>query len=75
LRISAAVVALISALVPALTVGAPAASADGQCRAGYYLYDTGIAGAWKQDRNLNGLVCDKVKPTSTGYRHWTVDDR
>jgi hypothetical protein len=75
MRCSADVVALISALVPALTVTAPTASADGLCRAGYYLYDTGIAGAWKQDRNLNGLVCDKVKPTSTGYRHWTVDDR
>ena len=75
MRFSAGVVALVSALAPALTVGAPAASADGQCRAGYYLYDTGVPGAWKQDRNLNGLVCDKVKPTSTGYRHWTVDDR
>ena len=75
MRLSAGVVALICALAPALTVVAPTASADGQCRAGYYLYDTGVPGSWKEDRNLNGLVCDRVKPTSTGYRHWTVDDR
>jgi len=75
MRCSATVVAVISALVPALTVGVPAASADGQCRSGYNLYDTGTPGAWKQDRNLNGLVCDKARQTSTGYRHWTVDDR
>ena len=75
MRISAATVALITALVPALTVTAPTASASGQCRPGYDLYDTGVAGAFKEDRNLNGLVCDRWKQTSTGFRHWYTDDR
>jgi hypothetical protein len=75
MRISACIVTLITALVPALTVGAPAASADGQCHKGYSIYDTGGPGLWKEDRNLNGLVCDKWKATSTGFRHWTTDDR
>ena len=75
MRISAAIVALITALVPALTVTAPTASASGQCRPGYELYDTGIPGAFKEDRNLNGLVCDRWKQTSTGFRHWYTDDR
>jgi hypothetical protein len=75
MRNAAAIVALITALVPALTVTAPTASAAGQCRPGSELYDTGIAGAFKEDRNLNGLVCDRWKQTSTGFRHWYTDDR
>jgi hypothetical protein len=75
MRIPAATIALITALVPALTVGAPTASADGQCRAGSELYDTGAPGAFREDRNLNGLVCDRWKATSTGFRHWYSDDR
>jgi hypothetical protein len=75
MKISAGIVALITALVPALTVGAPTAAADGQCRAGWDLYDTGVPGGFKEDRNLNGLVCNRYKPTSTGYRHWYTDDR
>jgi hypothetical protein len=75
MRISTGIVALICAVVPALTVTAATASADGQCRPGFNLYDTGVPGGFKEDRNLNGLVCDKTKPTSTGYRHWYTDDR
>jgi hypothetical protein len=56
-------------------VTAPTASADGQCRAGWDLYDTGVPGGFKEDRNLNGLVCNRYKQTSTGYRHWYTDDR
>jgi hypothetical protein len=52
----------------------PTASADTLCRPGYSLYDTGIPGAFKQDRNLNGLVCDKTRQTSDGYRHSYTDD-
>jgi hypothetical protein len=75
MRISIGIVTLITAVVPALTLGAPAASADGQCRAAYTLYDTGVPGAFKEDRNLNGLVCDRYKATATGFRHWYTDDR
>jgi hypothetical protein len=75
MRTSATIATLICALVPALTVGAPTASADGQCRAGWDLYDTGVPGGFKEDRNLNGLVCNRYKQTSTGYRHWYTDDR
>ena len=75
MRISTGIVALICALVPALTVTAATASADGQCRAGWDLYDTGVPGGFKEDRNLNGLVCNRYKTTSTGYRHWYTDDR
>ena len=75
MRIGTAVVTLISALALALTATAPMASADGQCRAGWDLYDTGVPGAFKEDRNLNGLVCHRYKATSTGYRHWYTDDR
>jgi hypothetical protein len=74
MRISAALITLIGALALPMSVVAPAASADGQCRAGYSLYDTGIPGAFKEDRNLNGLVCDRWKATSTGFRHWYTDD-
>ena len=74
MRISAALITLIGALALPMSVVAPQASADGQCRAGYSLYDTGTPGAWKEDRNLNGLVCDRFKATSTGYRHWYSDD-
>jgi len=34
-----------------------------------------VPGAFKEDRNLNGLVCNKTKSTSTGYRHCYTDDR
>jgi hypothetical protein len=75
MRISASIVTLVCALVAALTVTAPSASADGQCRADWTIYDTGVPGGFKEDRNLNGLVCSRYKQTSTGYRHWYTDDR
>ena len=75
MRITAAFAALLSALALSAAAFSPAASADGQCRAGYSLYDTGSPGVFPEDRNLNGLVCDKVKETRTGYRHWYTDDR
>lgn len=75
MRIATGLVALISALAIPLTTTAPTASADGQCRSGWSLYDTGIPGAFKEDHNLNGLVCNRYKQTSTGYRHWYTDDR
>ena len=75
MRFSAVFAALMSALTLSAVAFSPAASADGLCRAGYSLYDTGSPGAFPDDRNLNGLVCDKVKETRTGFRHWYTDDR
>ena len=74
MRTGLGILAVAGALVLPLGAVAPAASADGQCRSGYDLYDTGIPGSFKQDRNLNGLVCDKVRQTSDGYRHTYADD-
>ena len=74
MRTRLGILAVMSAAVLPLSATTPAASADGQCRPGYYLYDTGIPGSFKQDRNLNGLVCDKTRATSDGYRHSYTDD-
>jgi hypothetical protein len=74
MRTRLGILTVIGALALPLTVIAPSASADGQCRAGYSPYDTGIPGGFKQDRNLNGIVCDRWKQTSDGYRHWYTDD-
>lgn len=75
-RIATGLLALISALSISLTTIAPTASAEGSCRAGWSIYDTGIPGAFKEDHNLNGLVCSKTKEISPGYyRNWYSDDR
>jgi hypothetical protein len=76
MRIATGLVALLSVLAIPVTVITPAASAEGHCRDGWNLYDTGVPGGFKEDRNLNGLVCERYKQTSTGdYRHWYADDR
>jgi hypothetical protein len=74
MRTRLGILAVIGAVVLPLSVSAPSASADGLCRPGYSLYDTGVPGGFKQDRNLNGLVCDKTRETSDGYRHQFTDD-
>jgi hypothetical protein len=74
MRTRLGILAVVSAAVLPLSATATAASADGQCRPGYSLYDTGVPGGFKQDRNLNGLVCDKTRETSDGYRHFYTDD-
>jgi hypothetical protein len=74
MRTRLGILAVMGAVVLPLSVGAPSASADGLCRTGYHVYDTGIPGAFKQDRNLNGLVCDKTRATADGYRHQYSDD-
>jgi hypothetical protein len=74
MRTRLGILALTGALVLPLSVIAPSASADGLCRPGYSLYDTAVPGGFKQDRNLNGLVCDKTRETSDGYRHQFTDD-
>jgi hypothetical protein len=74
MRTRLGILALAGALVLPLGVTAPSASADGLCHHGYYLYDTGVPGGFKQDRNLNGLVCNKTRETSDGYRHQYTDD-
>lgn len=74
MRTQLGILAVMGVLALPLSAGAPTASADGQCRPGYDLYDTGIPGAFKQDRNLNGLVCDRTRQTSDGYRHSYSDD-
>ena len=76
MRIKLGILALAAAAALPMGVSAPSASADGQCRAGYSIYDTGSPGSWREDRNMNGLVCDKTKQTSNGdWRHWVSDDR
>jgi hypothetical protein len=74
MRTRLGVLAVIGAVVLPLTAIAPSASADALCRPGYDLYDTGVPGGFKQDRNLNGLVCDKTRQTLDGYRHQYTDD-
>jgi hypothetical protein len=74
MRTGLGILALAGALVLPMTAIAPSASADGQCRAGYSIYDTTVPGGFKQDRNLNGLVCERYRETSDGYRHWYTDD-
>lgn len=75
MRTKLGVLALAGALVLPATVIVPSASAEGQCRSGYTLYDTGAPGAFREDRNLNGLVCDKTKAVGDNFRHWYTDDR
>jgi len=76
MRIQAGILAVVSAIALPATVAAPSASADGHCRAGYSIYDIGSPGSWPEDRNLNGLVCDKTRQMSNGdWRHWVSDDR
>ena len=75
MRSKLGIVALAGALVLPATVVVPSASAEGQCRAGYSVYDTGFPGAFKEDRNLNGLVCDKTRAVGDGFRHSYTDDR
>jgi hypothetical protein len=74
MRTRLGILTVVAALVLPLSVAAPSASADGQCRAGYARYDTGVPGSFKQDRNLNGIVCDKPRETKDGYRHSYTDD-
>ena len=74
MRTQLGILAVMGALVLPLSASAPSASADGLCRPGSYLYDTGVPGGFKQDRNLNGLICDKTRETSDGYRHSYSDD-
>lgn len=74
MRTRLGLLAVTGALVLPLTAISPSASADGQCRPGYAVYDSGVPGGFKQDRNLNGLVCDKTRQTSDGYRHSYTDD-
>jgi hypothetical protein len=75
MRIRLGILAATAALVLPISATAPSASADGVCHSGYSLYDTGVPGSFKQDRNLNGLVCWKAKATTDGYRAWYTDDR
>jgi hypothetical protein len=75
MRIRLGLLAACAAFVLPIGAGAPAASADGVCRSGYSLYDTGVPGGFKEDRNLNGLVCWRAKATTDGYRSWYTDDR
>ena len=74
LRKAVFALALVGASVGSTSVAVPTASADGQCHDGADLYDTGTAGAFKQDRNMNGLVCDKVKLGPNGFHHVYSDD-
>jgi hypothetical protein len=74
MRAQLGILTVVGALLLPLTAGAPSASADGLCRTGSAPYDTGIPGSFKQDRNLNGIVCDKVRETSDGFRHTYSDD-
>jgi hypothetical protein len=74
MRIRLGILALAAAAAVPMGVSAPSASADGQCRGGYSIYDTGVPGGFKQDRNLNGLVCHRYKETSDGFRHFYTDD-
>jgi hypothetical protein len=61
------------AVVPTAVV-VPSASADGRCHDGAELYDTGVPGGFKQDRNLNGLVCFKYRLGPKGYHDTYTDD-
>ena len=76
MRSQAGILAVVSAIALPATVAAPSASADGQCRTGYSIYDTGSPGAFPEDHNLNGLVCSKYKELRDHtYRYWFTDDR
>ena len=75
MRTRIGILAVMGAVVLPLGASAPSASADALCRPGYSLYDTGSPGAFKEDRNLNGLVCDRTRATADGFRHQYTDDR
>ena len=81
MRVLATFLALGACLAPSAMAASEAPAADaptssGQCRPGYSLYDTGSPGSFKEDRNLNGLVCDKVTDLGGGlFSHRYTDDR